>query len=201
MDEPPTPCINMVLLGDTGVGKSSIILSLITESFIPGDRIPVQCEPITIPKDVTPEQVETLIIDYSDREQSKLRFKTRLGSISSNSSSMSSRSPLSPCFENPELQTCLQNANVILLVYSVDDTDHKNKLSINNWLNRIRSVFTGDSPRDRRSIPPVILVGNKTDLKEEVAFEKTYGSLFLKTKQQVKIYIFYKNIPLSIQIR
>lgn len=86
------PILKMLLLGDPGVGKSSLILSLLTETFIPSDKIPKKCEPITIPKDVTPEQIETLIIDWSDLDGSVEKYfqerqKNRLLQQSSMSSS------------------------------------------------------------------------------------------------------------------
>ena len=46
-----------------GVGKTSLILSLVSEEF-PED-VPARAEEITIPADVTPEKVPTNIVDYS----------------------------------------------------------------------------------------------------------------------------------------
>lgn len=46
-----------------GVGKTSLILSLVSEEF-PED-VPPRAEEITIPADVTPEKVPTNIVDYS----------------------------------------------------------------------------------------------------------------------------------------
>lgn len=54
--------VRILLIGDKGVGKTSIILSLVSEEF-PED-VPLKAEEITIPADVTPELVPTHIVDY-----------------------------------------------------------------------------------------------------------------------------------------
>ncbi|XP_053672545.1 mitochondrial Rho GTPase isoform X1 [Anopheles nili] len=59
--------VRILLVGDQGVGKTSLILSLVSEEF-PED-VPPKAEEITIPADVTPEQVPTNIVDYSAAEQ------------------------------------------------------------------------------------------------------------------------------------
>ena len=53
--------VRILLLGEPGVGKTSLILSLVTEEFT--EHVPPKAEEITIPADVTPEQVPTNIID------------------------------------------------------------------------------------------------------------------------------------------
>ena len=45
-----------------GVGKSSLILALITEEF--PSIVPARIEEVTIPADITPENVPTQIVDY-----------------------------------------------------------------------------------------------------------------------------------------
>lgn len=55
--------VRILLVGDVGVGKTSLILSLVSEEF-PED-VPPKAEEITIPADVTPEQVPTNIVDYN----------------------------------------------------------------------------------------------------------------------------------------
>lgn len=57
--------VRILLIGDAGVGKTSLILSLVSEEF-PED-VPPKAEEITIPADVTPEQVPTNIVDYSGK--------------------------------------------------------------------------------------------------------------------------------------
>lgn len=48
---------------EAGVGKTSLIFSLVSEEF-PED-VPAKAEEITIPADVTPERITTQIVDYS----------------------------------------------------------------------------------------------------------------------------------------
>lgn len=55
--------VRILLVGDRGVGKTSLILSLVSEEF--PEEVPPKAEEITIPADVTPEQVPTNIVDYS----------------------------------------------------------------------------------------------------------------------------------------
>ena len=57
--------VRILLLGDQGVGKTSLILSLVSEEF--PEQVPPRAEEITIPPDVTPEKVPTHIVDYSGK--------------------------------------------------------------------------------------------------------------------------------------
>ncbi|KAG1669724.1 Mitochondrial Rho GTPase 1-A [Nymphon striatum] len=59
--------VRILLVGESGVGKTSIILSLVSEEF--PDDVPPRAEEITIPADVTPERIPTHIVDYSAQEQ------------------------------------------------------------------------------------------------------------------------------------
>lgn len=61
--------VRILLVGDQGVGKTSLILSLVSEEF-PED-VPPKAEEITIPANVTPEQVPTNIVDYSSKLYTK----------------------------------------------------------------------------------------------------------------------------------
>ncbi|KAJ7386250.1 Mitochondrial Rho GTPase 2 [Desmophyllum pertusum] len=60
--------VRILLVGDPQVGKTSLILSLVSEEF--PEEVPTRAEEITIPADVTPEKVPTHIVDYSELEQS-----------------------------------------------------------------------------------------------------------------------------------
>lgn len=65
--------VRILLVGDPGVGKTSLILSLVSEDFL--EDVPPKAEEITIPADVTPEQVPTNIVDYNGK------YTTRFGSF------------------------------------------------------------------------------------------------------------------------
>ncbi|KAK2571827.1 Mitochondrial Rho GTPase 1-A [Acropora cervicornis] len=54
--------VRILLVGDPQVGKTSLILSLVSEEF--PEEVPTKAEEITIPADVTPEKVPTHIVDY-----------------------------------------------------------------------------------------------------------------------------------------
>nr|CAB3265573.1 mitochondrial Rho GTPase 1-like [Phallusia mammillata] len=64
--------IHILLLGEPQVGKTSLILSLVSEEF-PED-VPCRVEEITIPADVTPEKVPTYIVDYSEADQAEYKL-------------------------------------------------------------------------------------------------------------------------------
>lgn len=102
--------VRILLLGDRGVGKTSLILSLVSEEF--PENVPPKAEEITIPADVTPEQVPTNIVDYSAAEQS-----------------------------DEDLNEQIKKASVVCVVYSVDDEDSIDRLS-SYWLPLIRQNCT-----------------------------------------------------------
>lgn len=107
--------VRILLVGDRGVGKTSLILSLVSEEF-PED-VPAKAEEITIPADVTPEQVPTNIVDYSAAEQT-----------------------------DENLAEEIQRAHVICVVYAVDDDDSMDRIS-SHWLPLIREHSDGASDR------------------------------------------------------
>lgn len=61
--------VRILLVGEPKVGKTSLIMSLVSEEF--PEEVPPRAEEITIPADVTPEKVPTHIVDYSEAEQSE----------------------------------------------------------------------------------------------------------------------------------
>ncbi|KAK6625968.1 hypothetical protein RUM43_006267 [Polyplax serrata] len=104
--------VRILLVGERGVGKTSLILSLVSEEF-PED-VPAKAEEITIPADVTPEQVPTHIVDYSSVEQS-----------------------------DEQLIEEIQRAHVICVVYSVEDDDSLEKVTT-KWMPLIRENVLED---------------------------------------------------------
>lgn len=61
--------VRILLLGEPSVGKTTLILSLVSEEFSP--QVPARADEITIPADVTPERVPTEIVDFSFRTQTQ----------------------------------------------------------------------------------------------------------------------------------
>uniref|UniRef100_A0A915Q1W6 Mitochondrial Rho GTPase 1 n=1 Tax=Setaria digitata TaxID=48799 RepID=A0A915Q1W6_9BILA len=118
--------VRILLIGEPGVGKTSLIMSLLEDEFCA--KVPPRIDNIMIPADVTPEGVVTSIHDYCASEQSE-----------------------------DELKTEIESANVVCLVYAVDD-----HLSIEKatdiWLPLIKQV-----KGDKSDSCPIIFVGNKSD--------------------------------------
>ncbi|CAK9828451.1 Mitochondrial Rho GTPase [Anthophora retusa] len=102
----PRRNVRILLIGDRGVGKTSLILSLVSEEY--AEDVPCKAEEITIPADVTPEQVPTHIVDYSAAEQTE-----------------------------DQLTDEIQKAHVICVVYSVVDEDTLDRAAT-YWLPLIR---------------------------------------------------------------
>jgi len=118
--------VRILLIGDRNVGKTSLILSLVSEEF-PFD-VPPRAEEITIPGDLTPEKVPTCIVDYSSVEQS-----------------------------DAQLELELRKADVVCVVYAVDDEDTLDSVT-DHWLPFIERTLGFEHHT------PIILVGNKVDL-------------------------------------
>lgn len=59
--------VKVLLVGDRGVGKTSLIHTLVNDGF--DSDVPAKMENVVIPAAVTPEQVPLHIFDYSEREQ------------------------------------------------------------------------------------------------------------------------------------
>lgn len=78
----PRRNVRILLIGERGVGKTSLILSLVSEEY--AEEVPNKAEEITIPADVTPEQVPTHIVDYSGRvSRERLHMQTVVRSVRS----------------------------------------------------------------------------------------------------------------------
>ncbi|GJN94539.1 hypothetical protein Rhopal_007622-T1 [Rhodotorula paludigena] len=119
--------VRVALVGDEGVGKSSIISSLIKEAFVrlaPRTVLPE----VTIPPAVTPgHDVTTVIIDTSPRPE-----------------------------DRSHLVNEIRKAHVVAIVYAVDNPNSFDRVPT-YWLPTIRSLGVN---------VPVILIGNKIDLRE-----------------------------------
>lgn len=143
--------VRILMLGEPGVGKTSLVLSLVSEQFIESDDpsfdLPSKLESITIPAEVTLEKVPGIIIDYSSTEQSE-----------------------------EDLNQEIERANVLVLVYAVNDETSKEKLK-SYWMPKIQEVETKFNQEVLNSSSvssgfldpamttkrPIIIVANKTD--------------------------------------
>ncbi|XP_015605375.1 mitochondrial Rho GTPase isoform X3 [Cephus cinctus] len=108
----PRRNVRILLVGERDVGKTSLILSLVSEEY--AEDVPSKAEEITIPADVTPEQVPTHIVDYSAAEQT-----------------------------DDQLSEEIQKAHVICVVYSVEDEDTLDRAAT-YWLPLIRKCSTNN---------------------------------------------------------
>ncbi|KNE70213.1 small GTP-binding protein domain [Allomyces macrogynus ATCC 38327] len=100
--------VRILLVGDDGVGKSTLITSLIKEQFIPNIQHVVP--EVTIPPEVTPENVTTHIVDSSARPENAA-----------------------------QLELEIRKANVICIVYAVDDHATFERIPL-YWLPYIKSL-------------------------------------------------------------
>lgn len=141
--------VRILLVGDAGVGKTSLILSLVSEEY--PEEVPPRAEEITIPANVTPEQVPTSIVDFSSVEQSE-----------------------------EALGVEINKAHVVCIVYAVNDDDSLDRIT-SHWLPLVRAKCNpsldgegdteaeaeaeGDGEREPVR-KPIVLVGNKVDMIE-----------------------------------
>lgn len=94
--------VRILLVGERGVGKTSMVYSLVFEEF--NEEVPPKLEEITIPAEITPVNVPTVIVDYSAQVQ-----------------------------DDKELIDELKKASVICVVYSIDNDISIDKIS-SYWL-------------------------------------------------------------------
>nr|AOC97476.1 Rho family protein [Volvariella volvacea] len=116
--------VRILLVGDEGVGKSTIVTSLIKESYVA--HVQHIVPEVTIPPEVTPENVTTYIVD-------------------------SGAGP----HDRPHLEAEIRKAHVICVVYSIDNPNSFDRIPT-FWLPLFRQLGVN---------VPVILVGNKIDLR------------------------------------
>ncbi|KIY71675.1 mitochondrial Rho GTPase [Cylindrobasidium torrendii FP15055 ss-10] len=116
--------VRILLVGDQGVGKSTIVTSLIKESFVP--HVQHIVPEVTIPPEVTPENVTTYIVDSGAGPQ-----------------------------DRTHLEAEIRKAHVICVVYSIENPNSFDRIPA-YWLPHFRQLGVN---------VPVILVGNKIDLR------------------------------------
>lgn len=98
--------VRILLVGDQGVGKTTLINALVNDEFEP--NLPAKMADITIPAEVTPENVPLYIVDYSDREQN-----------------------------HDDLRDAIISANVICIVYDSDDDNSLDRVA-SIWIPTVR---------------------------------------------------------------
>ncbi|KAF9499026.1 mitochondrial Rho GTPase [Pleurotus eryngii] len=116
--------VRILLVGDESVGKSTIVTSLIKESFV--SHVQHIVPEVTIPPEVTPENVTTYIVDSGAGPSDK-----------------------------PHLESEIRKAHVICVVYSIDNPNSFDRIPT-YWLPHFKQLGVN---------VPVILVGNKIDLR------------------------------------
>ncbi|KAF8555705.1 mitochondrial Rho GTPase [Imleria badia] len=116
--------VRILLVGDDGVGKSTIITSLIKEAFVA--HVQHVVPEVTIPPEVTPENVTTYIVDSGAGPQ-----------------------------DRQHLESEIRKAHVICVVYAIDNPNSFDRIPT-FWLPHFRQLGVN---------VPVILVGNKIDLR------------------------------------
>uniref|UniRef100_A0A8C1DUI7 Mitochondrial Rho GTPase n=1 Tax=Cyprinus carpio carpio TaxID=630221 RepID=A0A8C1DUI7_CYPCA len=137
--------VNVLLTSATKVGKTSLIMSLVSEEF--PDEVPLRAEEITIPADVTPERVPTHIVDYSEAEQSdeQLYQEISKANVICIVYSVNNKKSIEKFF-------CLYN---VIFTFASAVSHHVG--------------FVERTDKDSRV--PLILVGNKSDLVEHSSME------------------------------
>ncbi|KAK2465261.1 hypothetical protein APHAL10511_002615 [Amanita phalloides] len=116
--------VRILLVGDEGVGKSTIITSLIKESYVA--HVQHIVPEVTIPPEVTPENVTTYIVDSGAGPHDRMHLESEI-----------------------------RKAHVICVVYSIDNPNSFDRIPT-YWLPHFRQLGVN---------VPVILVGNKIDLR------------------------------------
>ncbi|KAF8740719.1 hypothetical protein AX14_007617 [Amanita brunnescens Koide BX004] len=116
--------VRILLVGDEGVGKSTIVTSLIKESYVA--HVQHIVPEVTIPPEVTPENVTTYIVDSGAGPHDRIHLESEI-----------------------------RKAHVICIVYSIDNPNSFDRIPT-YWLPHFRQLGVN---------VPVILVGNKIDLR------------------------------------
>ena len=160
----------ILIIGDSGVGKSSILLNftknIFTDSFISTIGVDFKVKTISIEDKI----VKLQIWDTAGQE----RFKTITSSY-------------------------YRGGHGVIIVFDLTNRNSFENVSI--WLNEIKSFNGNDIPK--------LLVGNKSDLKEEREVSKTEIEEFIEqnelsyletsSKDSINIYNIFESISLDIK--
>ncbi|OHT11688.1 Ras-related protein Rab-5C [Tritrichomonas foetus] len=146
--------IKLVFLGESTVGKTSIIACFSQGEFAPDQTSTIGACFSMKKVIVDNEEVKLKIWDTAGQE----RFRA-----------------LTPMY--------YRDAQIAILVYSVDATDTFHKLK--KWVE--------DLKRDTKVMPPLIIAGNKIDLERKVSteagekFAESVGAVFMECSAKAKI--------------
>ncbi|GAA6013466.1 hypothetical protein JCM10207_008859 [Rhodosporidiobolus poonsookiae] len=139
--------VRICLVGDEGVGKSSIVSAFVKEAFVrlaPRTTLPE----VTIPPSVTPgHDVTTVIVDTSPRPE-----------------------------DRSHLVNEIRKAHVVAIVYAIDNPNSFDRVPT-YWLPTIRSLGVN---------VPVILIGNKIDLREGAVTNQALEDEIVPIMQEYK---------------
>ncbi|KAG6532194.1 hypothetical protein ZIOFF_006033 [Zingiber officinale] len=143
--------VRVVVVGEAGTGKSSLIVTVATESF--PENVPHVLPPTRLPSDYYPDRVPITIIDTSSR------YVRTMYHLSSSSSSLLVVQML--FCSRPEHKAKLiadcKAADVIVLTYACDRPSTLDRLST-YWLPELRRLEVK---------VPVLVVGCKLDLRDD----------------------------------
>jgi Ras family protein T1 len=153
--------VRIVIAGDDGVGKSTLITSLIKEEFV--SRVQPVVPEITLPPEVAPEGVVTKILDTGSTPERRAHLENEL-----------------------------RRASVICLVYAISSASSFDRIPT-YWLPYIRSLGVNR---------PVILVGNKIDLRSgdvtNAALEEELAPVMAEFKEVETCVECSAKIPLNV---
>ncbi|OXB64855.1 hypothetical protein ASZ78_006593 [Callipepla squamata] len=146
--------VRILLVGEPRVGKTSLIMSLVSEEF--PEEVPPRAEEITIPADVTPERVPTHIVDYSEAEQNdeQLYHEISQANVICIVYAVNNKNSIDKV-----------TSRWIPLINERTDKDSSLKVDIRSSSNRRFELFIFFFRL------PLILVGNKSDLVEYSSME------------------------------